>query len=142
MSIAKYNLDIVENTLSKPQETLEYKMNKQKESFSFDISLELPEQRIMGVTSLKVYKTVYNITEKNNIFEIRLTLQDVKPLKVDTRLLPNVYDYFNKFHETATQASFNEYVEKTNKLIVDSYSKDKKLSTVDFNELKKVIKDF
>ena len=65
LSIAKSNLDIVENTLSKPQETLEFKMNKQKESFSFDIPLELPEQWMMGVTSLEVYNTVYNITEKN-----------------------------------------------------------------------------
>ena len=39
MSIAKSNQEIVENTHSKPQETLEFKMNKQKESFSFDIRL-------------------------------------------------------------------------------------------------------
>ena len=30
LSIAKSNLDIVENTLSKPQETLEFKTTKQK----------------------------------------------------------------------------------------------------------------
>ena len=30
LSIAKSNRDIVENTHSKPQETLEFKMNKQK----------------------------------------------------------------------------------------------------------------
>ena len=64
MSIAKSNLDIVENTLSKSQETLEFKMNKQKESCSFDIPLELPEKWMMGVTSLEVYNTVYSITEK------------------------------------------------------------------------------
>ena len=33
LSIAKSNLDIIENTLSKPQETLEFEMNKQKETF-------------------------------------------------------------------------------------------------------------
>ena len=66
LKIAKSNLDVVENTLSKPQETLEFKMNKQKESVSFDILLELPEQWMMGETSLEVYNTVYNITEKNN----------------------------------------------------------------------------
>ena len=43
LNIAKSNQEIVENTHSKPQETLEYKMNKQKESFLFDIALELPE---------------------------------------------------------------------------------------------------
>ena len=38
LSIAKSNLDIVENTLSIPQETLVLKVIKQKEFFSFDIS--------------------------------------------------------------------------------------------------------
>ena len=47
LSIVKFISDIVENTLSKPQETLEYKMTKQKESFSFDVPLELPEQWMM-----------------------------------------------------------------------------------------------
>ena len=63
LSIAKSNQEIVENTHSKPQETLEFKMTKQKESFSFDVSLLLPEKWMMGVTSLEVYNTVYNITE-------------------------------------------------------------------------------
>ena len=61
MNIPKSNSDIVENTLSKPQETLEFITTKQKESFSFNIPLELPEKRMMGVTSLEVYNTVYNI---------------------------------------------------------------------------------
>ena len=51
LSFAKSNQEIVENTHSKPQETLEFKMTKQKESFSFDVPLELPEQWTMGVTS-------------------------------------------------------------------------------------------
>ena len=72
LNIAKSNLVILENTHSKPQETLEFKMKKQDESFSFDIPLELPEKWMMGVTSLEVYNTVYNITEKNNKFLIEL----------------------------------------------------------------------
>ena len=47
LSIAKSNQEIVENTHFKSQETLELKMNKQKESFSFDVPLELPEQWMM-----------------------------------------------------------------------------------------------
>ena len=72
LNMAKSLLDIVENTHSKPQETLEFKMNKQKESFSFDIPLELPEKWMMDVTSLEVYNTVYNITGNNNSFLIEL----------------------------------------------------------------------
>ena len=78
MSIAKSDLDFVENTLSKPEETVEFKMTKQKESFSFDVHLELPEQWMMGITSLEVYNTVYNNTEKNNKFEGRLKNEQLK----------------------------------------------------------------
>ena len=78
LSFAKSNQEIVENTLSKPQETLELKMNKQKESFSFDIPLELPEKWMMGVTRLEVYNSVYNITNKNKSFQIQLTLKQIQ----------------------------------------------------------------
>ena len=83
MSFAKSNLDIVENTHSKPQETLEFKMNKQKESFSFDVPLELLEQWMMGVTSLEVYDTVNNITEKNNKHKLFITEKMLKEYKAE-----------------------------------------------------------
>ena len=67
LSVANSNLHIVENTLSKPQETLEFEMTKRKKSFSFDVPLELPEQWMLGVTSLEVYNTVYNITSKTHL---------------------------------------------------------------------------
>ena len=51
--------------ISKPQETLEFKMNKQKEKFRFDTPLLLEDSWLMGVTNLQVYNTVYNITPKN-----------------------------------------------------------------------------
>ena len=69
LSIAKSNLDVVENTLSKPQEILKLKLTTQKVSFSFDVPLELSEQWMMEVTSFEVYNTVYNITEKNKKHE-------------------------------------------------------------------------
>ena len=90
LSIAKSNLDIVENTLSKPQETLEFKMNKQKESFSFDVPLDLPEQWMMGVTSLEVYNTVYNITEKNNKIKLFKTDKMLKEYKVATEIMSKI----------------------------------------------------
>ena len=94
LSIAKSNQQIVENTHSKPQETLEFEMTKQKESFSFDVSLDLPEQWMMGVTSLEVYNTVYNITEKNNKYKILLRKDQIDVLGLDTELVKKVeYSY-------------------------------------------------
>ena len=128
LSIAKSNQNIVKNTPSKPQETLEFKMIKQKESFSLDIPLELPEKWMMGVTSLEVYNTVYNITEKNNKFKILLNDQQLKSLNVDTQLVMNV-EYIYKISDS---------IEKINKFIVDSFSKNKKLTEKDFNQSKKI----
>ena len=133
LSIAKSNQEIVENTHSKPQETLEFKMNKQKESFSFDNPLDLPEQWMMGVTSLEVYNTVYNITEKNNKFKILLKDEQLKSLNVDTQLVMNV-EYLYRI--SALQSTSG--IEKINNFIVDSYSKNKKLIKKDFDQLKKI----
>ena len=99
MSVAKSNQELVKNTHSKPQETLEFKMNKQKESFSFDIPLELPEKWMMGVTSLEVYNTAYNITEKNNKLKLFTTEQNLKEYKFAIEFIPkikNLYETSNK----------------------------------------------
>ena len=134
-NIAKSNQEIVKNTHSKPQETLEFKMTKQKESFSFDVPLELPEKWMMGVTSLDVYNTVYNITEKNNKLEILLTKQQLEEHRVDTELVPNIHLLYG--------TSDDKFIEKTNTLITNSYTKKrKKLTRKDFNQLKELIEVF
>ena len=141
LSIAKSNQEIVENTHSKPQETLEFKMTKQKESFSFDVPLELPEKWMMGVTSLEVYNTVYNITEKNNKLQIILNDQQLKELKLDSGLILFVEDlYVTYFGKPYTLSEYNEFVEKANKLITNSYSKKNKLTRIDFDYLTKIVK--
>ena len=118
LNVAKSNLDFVENTLSKRQETLEFKMNKQKESFSFDVPLELPEQWMMGVTSLEVYNTVYNITPIKNKFKILLKDEQLKSLNIDTQLV-KIVEYLYKTFDS---------IEKKKSFIVDSFSKNKKLT--------------
>ena len=80
---------IVENTHSKPQETLEFKMTKQ-ESFSFDAPLHLNGKWMMGVTSLEVYNTVYNITEKKIKLQILLKYKQLDALELDTGVVPNI----------------------------------------------------
>ena len=129
LSIAKSNQEIVENTHSKPQETLEFKMNKQKESFSFDIPLELPEQWMMGVTSLEVYNSVYNITNKNNSFQIQLTDEQLNG--IDTKLAMNI-EYLHK----TNQPDFNKTVYG---LINTTFKNKKKLLKNDLDKIKDII---
>ena len=137
LNIAKSNQEIVENTHSKPQETLEFKMTKQKESFSFDVPLQLNENWMMGVTSLEVYNTVYNITNSNNKLEIVLNDQQLKELNLDSELLVSVEDLYKAYF--VKPYKYNEFIEKVNKLITNSYSKKKKLTRVDFTYLTMII---
>ena len=134
LSIANSNLDIVEKTLSKPQETLEFEMNKQKESFSFDIPLELPEKWMMGVTSLEVYNTVYNITEKNNKLKILLRKDQLDILGLDTELVKKV-EYL---YETSDNEGISN-IEKIIKLIVNNYKKKRAITKEDFDTLTELI---
>ena len=83
---------------------------------------------MMGITTLEVYNTVYNITEKNNKFKILLKDEQLKSLNVDTQFVMNV-EYLNKISD----------INKINTFIVDSYSKNKKLIKKDFDQLKKII---
>ena len=129
LSIAKSNQEYVENTHSKPQETLEFKMNKQKESFSFDVPLELPEQWMMGVTSLEVYNSVYNITNKNNSFQIQLTDEQLNG--IDTKLAMNI-EYLHK----TNQPDFNKTIYG---LINTTFKNKKKLLKNDPDKIKDII---
>ena len=67
LEMAKSNREIAQNTKIKQQKTLEFKMNTNSKYFKFDESLILERgEWQMGVISLEVYNSVYNITSKNN----------------------------------------------------------------------------
>ena len=105
-------------------------MNKQKESFSFDIPLELPEQWMMGVTSLEVYNTVYNITENNNKIKLFKTDKMFKEYKVATEFMSKM----KKLYETSGNKGISN-VEENKKLINDDNFKKVTLSENYYDDL-------
>ena len=70
--IKKHTDTLIEQTKAKPQETLELKMNKQMQTFSFNPPINLVEEGkcLLGVTSLDCTNSVFNITNENNSFSI------------------------------------------------------------------------
>ena len=62
---------LIKQTHTKPQETLEFKLTKPREIFSFQpsINLGLDTYRMVGLTILEVYTSIFNIGE-NNKFEL------------------------------------------------------------------------
>ena len=70
--IKKHTDTLIEQTKTKPQETLEFKMNKQMQTFSFNPPINLVEEGkwLMAVSSFECTNSVYNITNENNSFSI------------------------------------------------------------------------
>ena len=68
----KHTDTLIENTKTKPQETLEFKMNKQTQNFSFNPPINLVEEGkwLLAVSSFECTNSVFNITNENNSFSI------------------------------------------------------------------------
>ena len=70
--IKKHTDTLIEQTKTKPQETLEFKMNKQTQTFSFNPPINLVEEDkwLLAVSSFVCTNSVFNITDENNSFSI------------------------------------------------------------------------
>ena len=70
--IKKHTDTLIEQTKTKPQETLEFKMNKQRQTFSFNPPINLLEEGkwLLAVSSFECTNSVFNITDENNSFSI------------------------------------------------------------------------
>ena len=70
LSITKNCERLVEQTHRKPEETLEFKMNKSRETYHFNPSIRIQGSWMLGLIELEVYNSIFNITEENNKFDI------------------------------------------------------------------------
>ena len=70
LSITKNCETLIKQTHRKAEETLEFKMNRSKETFHFKPPISIEGDWMIGLTDLEVYTSIFNITEENNKFEI------------------------------------------------------------------------
>ena len=70
LSITKNCETLIQQTHTKPQETLEFKMTKPRETFHFKTPIQIKGDWMIGLTDLEVYNSIFNITEENNKFEL------------------------------------------------------------------------
>ena len=70
LSISKNCESLIEQTHTKPQETLEFKMVKPRETFHFKPSIQIQGRWMIGLTNLEVYISIFIITEENNKFKL------------------------------------------------------------------------
>ena len=70
--IKKHTDTLIEHTKTKPQESLEFKMNIHTQRFSFNHPINLVEEGkwLLRVSSFECTNSVFNITNENNSFSI------------------------------------------------------------------------
>ena len=110
--LAKKHTDtLIEQTKTKPQETLEFKMNKQMQTFSFNPPINLVEEGkwLLAVSSFECTKSIYNITNENNSFSI--IVGGHYQNKSDEKTI----DELNKLLELRSQNGIDLHVEQVRK---------------------------
>ena len=124
--IKKHTDTLIEQTKTKPQETLEFKMNKQMQFFSFNPSINLVEEGkwLLAVSSLECTKSVFNITDVNNSFSI------IIPGHYKTEFAEKVINDLNKLYELKSPELHVEAVRKRGNIIKIA-DKEYKLSDLD-----------
>ena len=70
LSITKNCETLIDQTHRKPEETLEFKMVKLRETFHFNPPIQTKGDWMMGLIDLEVYNSIFNITKENNKFEL------------------------------------------------------------------------
>ena len=70
--IKKHTDTLIEQTKTKPQKTLEFLMNRQMQTFSFNTPINLVEEGkwLIAVANFQATISVFNITDENNSFSI------------------------------------------------------------------------
>ena len=109
--IKKHTDTLIEQTKTKPQETLEFKMIKQRQTFSFNPPINLFEEGswLIGVSSFECTKSVFNITNENNSFSI------IVPGHFETESAEKSIDELNKLLELRSQNGIELHVEQNRK---------------------------
>ena len=93
--IEKHTDTLIKWTKTKPQETLEFKMKKQWETFSFNAPINLVEEDkwLLTVSSFECTSSVVNVTDENKSFSI------TKPSYWQNKSAENTFDEVNKLLE-------------------------------------------
>ena len=122
LSLIKKHTDVlIEQTKTKPQETLEFKMDKQKQTFSFNPPINLLEEGkwLLAVSLFECTNSVFNITNENNSFSI------IIPGHYETESAQKTIDELNNLLELRSQNGIELHVEQVRKkglFLINDYS--------------------
>ena len=124
--IEKHNDTLIEHTQTKPQVTLELKVNKKMQTFSFNPPRNLVDEGkwLLALSSFECTNSVFNITNENNSFSIIIQVH------YETEFAEKFNIDLNKLLEPKSLELHVEEVEKKGKKIKIG-DKEYKLSDFD-----------
>ena len=125
LSITKNCETLVEQTHRKPEETLEFKMLKSRETFHFNPPIQTKGDWMLGLIDLEVYNSIFNITKENNKFELYIDTFDefsFEELRDEVEEILNISEITDDHLEDETLAP--RIAETYWKLISDKTSHD------------------
>ena len=127
--IKKHTDTLIEQTKTQAQETLEFKMNKQRQTISFNPPINLIEEGkcLLAVSSFECTNSVFNITGDNNSFSI------IIPGQYETELAEKIIDELNRLLELRTLKLHVNEVRKRGNIIKNG---DKEYQLSDFDNQK------
>ena len=135
--IKKHTDTLIENTKTKPQETLEFRMNKQMQTFSFNTPINLVEEGkwLLAVSSFECTNSVFNITNENNSFSI------IIPGHYENKSAEKTINELNKLLDLRSENDIELHTEQVRKkglILIKDYS----LSSLDMfkNEILEELK--
>ena len=127
--IKKHTDFLIEQTKTRPQETLEFKMIQSKQTFSFNPPITLVEEDkwFLGVSLFDCTNFVSNITDENNSFSNNI------PVHWNSALAEKTIDKLNMFLEHRSENDIESHIEAVkamgNQMIIEG--KEYKLSDHD-----------
>ena len=146
--IKKHTDTLIEQTKTKPQETLEFKMNKQMQTFSFNPPINLVEEGkwLLAVSSFECTNSVFNITNENNSFSI------IIPGHYQTEFAEETIDKLNKLLELKSlelhvaevrkrgdKINIGDYEYKLSDFDTQKYEIIEELKNVKYNDLEDLV---
>ena len=128
---------LIEQTRTRPQETLEFKMNKQMQTSSFSPPIILIEEGkwLMTVSSFECTKSGVNITNENNSFSI--SIPDCR--RIPNFLEDNITDELMILLKLKSENDIELHVQEVRKRGNKKKINSKEFSLTDFDRSKKEI---
>ena len=98
LSVTKNCETLIEQTHRKPEETLEFKMIKPRETFHFNPPIQTKGDWMIGLKDLEAYNSIFNINKRNNKFELyadtfdEFSFEEMKDEVEEILNIPNITD--------------------------------------------------